>query len=347
MKRIHPLLALVCMFLLSSCGNNKGSLPRDHVKDTTQYDSVFFDVARTACNELHAFMVVKDGKVIYEKWDPSYGPDHLHVMWSASKTFTATAVGFAVQDGLLKVTDKVVDYFTDEELPADQSDWLKKMTIYDLLIMSSGFKDDCVGKAESGKRFDWAKETLASEVIFEPGTRFGYNSMNTYLLSVIVSRVTGQRVDHYLEDKLFRHLGIEEYRWKISPQNYAAGGWGLYMKTEDFAKMGLFMLNKGKWGRKQLLNEEWFEDAMSAQIMQYAGQGHTPEEIAAMDQNDWNQGYGYQMWLCRYGGVRLDGAWGQVCVIYPEKNLIFVGQSHANNTWDFLNSIVDRLLVQF
>ena len=111
--------------------------------------------------------------------------------------------------------------------------------------------------------------------------------------------------------------------------------------------MGLFMLNKGKWGKKQLLNEEWFEEAMSPQIMQYAGQGHTPEEIAAMDQNDWNQGYGYQMWMCRYGGVRLDGAWAQVCVIYPEKNLIFVGQSHANNTWDFLNSVVDRLLVRF
>lgn len=334
---------LILIFALCVSCSNKGPLPRDLVRDTTQFDSVFFDVARTACNELHAFMVVKDGKVIYEKWDPSYGPDHLHVMWSASKTFTATAVGFAVQDGLMSLTDKVVDYFTEEELPKNPSAWLKKMTVYDLMIMSSGFKDDCVGKAESGRQFDWAKETLASEVIFEPGTKFGYNSMNTYLLSVIVSRVTGKRVDHYLEDILFEPLGITEYRWKVSPQNYTAGGWGLYMKTEDFAKMGIFMLNKGKWGRKQLLNEEWFDEAMSPQIMQYAGQGHTPEEIAAMDQNDWNQGYGYQMWMCRYGGARLDGAWAQVCVIYPDKDLVFVAQSHSNNTWDLLNSIVDRL----
>ena len=346
MKRLVYLSAALFIVLLSSCGRDT-SLPRDHVKDTTQYDSVFFDVARTACNELHALMVVKDGKVIYEKWDPSYGPDHLHVMWSASKTFTATAVGFAVQDGLLSVTDKVVDFFTEDELPAVQSDRLRKMTVYDLLIMSSGFKDDCVGKAESGRQFDWAKETLASEIVFEPGTRFSYNSMNTYLLSVIVSRVTGQRLDEYLDDKLFKPLGITEYRWKISPQNYAAGGWGLYMRTEDFAKMGLFMLQKGRWGKKQLLDEEWLEEAMSAQIMQYAGQGHTPAEIAAMDQNDWNQGYGYQMWRCRHNGVRLDGAWAQVCVIYPDKNLVVVGQSHANNTWDLLNSIVDRLYVRF
>ena len=151
MKKLLSLFVLFSIIFLSSCGRND-SLPRDLVKDTTQYDSVFFDVARTACNELHAFMVVKDGKVIYEKWDPSYGPDHLHVMWSASKTFTATAVGFAAQDGLLKLTDKVIDYFTDDELPAVISDRLRKMTIYDLLIMSSGFKDDCVGKAESGKR---------------------------------------------------------------------------------------------------------------------------------------------------------------------------------------------------
>lgn len=346
MKKLLSLFVLSSIIFLSSCGRND-SLPRDLVKDTTQYDSVFFDVARTACNELHAFMVVKDGKVIYEKWDPSYGPDHLHVMWSASKTFTATAVGFAAQDGLLKLTDKVIDYFTEDELPAVISDRLLKMTIYDLLIMSSGFKDDCVGKAESGKQFDWAKETLASELVFDPGTQFSYNSMNTYLLSVIVTRVTGQRLDDYLNDKLFKPLGITKYRWKISPQNYAAGGWGLYMRTEDFAKMGLFMLRKGEWKGKRLLNEEWFDEAMSAQIMQYAGQGYTPEEIAAMDVNDWNQGYGYQMWMCRYGGVRLDGAWAQVCVIYPEKDLIFVGQSHANNTWDFLNSVVDRLLVKF
>ena len=346
MNKFSIVACFISLLVLCSCYNDQ-ALPRNHVQDTSQYDSVFFDVARTACNELHALMVVKDGEVIYEKWDPSYGPDHLHVMWSASKTFTATGVGFAVQDGLLEVTDKVLDFFTEDEIPAEPSEWLKKMTVYDLLIMSSGFKDDNVGKAESGKQYDWAKEQLASEVIFEPGTRFAYNSMNTYLLSVIVSRVTGKRLDDYLKEKLFEPLGITEYRWKISPQNYAAGGWGLYFRTEDFAKMGLFMLQKGVWEGKRLLNEEWFEEAMSAQIMQYAGQGHTPEEIAAMDQNDWNQGYGYQMWVCRYGGVRLDGAWGQVCVIYPEKNLVVVGQTHANNTWDLLNSIVDRIHIQF
>lgn len=347
MKRPYLLLLLsIMMFFAMSCTDDN-SLPRAYSGDSVQFDSVFFDVARTACNELHALMIVKDGKVIYEKWDPSYGPDHLHVMWSASKTFTATAVGFAAQEGLLKVTDKVVDYFTEDELPAEQTDWLRKMTVYDLLIMSSGFRDDCIGKAESGKNFDWAKETLSSEIIFEPGTQFSYNSMNTYLLSVIVSRVTGMRLDDYLNDKLFTPLGITDYRWKVSPQNYSAGGWGLYFRTEDFAKMGLFMLQKGEWDGKRLLDEEWFDDAMSAQIMQYAGQGHSPEEIAAMNQNDWNQGYGYQMWCCRYGGVRLDGAWSQLCVIYPDKELVVVAQSHSNSPDEMFNSIIERVYKKF
>jgi len=345
-KTIIALLVLSAVSAAVSC-SDKDSLPRAQMGDTAQFDSVFFDVSSIACDELHSLMILKDGKVIYENYDHGYGPDHLHVMWSASKTFTATAVGFAAQDGLLELTDKVVDYFSDEELPDEPSEWLRKMTLYDLIIMSSGFKDDCVNKCESGKNFDWAKETLASEIIFEPGTRFAYNSMDTYLLSVVVSRVTGKRVDDYLDEKLFRPLGISEYRWKISPQNYAAGGWGLYLHIEDFAKMGLFMMQKGVWEGKRLLNEEWFDEAMSAQIMQYAGQGHTPEEIAAMEQNDWNQGYGYQMWMCRNGGCRLDGAWGQICVIYPEKNLVVAAHSHTYNTRELLNSIVNRVYSQF
>lgn len=348
MKRFLTALAVIVpAMIFTACSGYDASLPRDLMKDTAPFDSVFMDVASHACHELHALMVVKDGEVVYEKWDHGYGPDHLHVMWSASKTFTATAVGFAVQDGLLDVTDKVVDFFTPEELPEVRSDRLKKMTVHDLLIMSSGFKDDCIGRADSGEDFDWAAATLASEIVFEPGSRFEYNSMNTYLLSVIVSRVTGKRVDEYLEDKLFSPLGIENYMWKQSPQGYSAGGWGLYMRTEDFAKMGLFMLRKGVWNDKRLLNEEWFDEAMSAQIMQYAGQGLTPDDVAKMTPDAWNQGYGYQMWMCPEGGCRLDGAWAQLCVLYPEKDLVIAVQAHSDNTGGILKYIENRIYRYF
>lgn len=344
MKKFPILSAIIVpIMLFAGCGRKDNSLPRDLISDTARFDSVFMDISGWACHELHALMVVKDGKVVYEKWDHGYDAEHLHVMWSASKTFTATAVGFAVQDGLLNVTDKVVNFFSEAELPQVQSDALKKMTVYDLLIMSSGFKDDCIGRACSGEDFDWAKATLASEIVFEPGSQFVYNSMNTYLLSVIVSRVTGKRVDEYLEDKLFAPLGIENYMWKQSPQGYSAGGWGLYMRTEDFAKMGLFMLQKGVWDGERLLNEEWLNDAMSPQIMQYAGQGLTPDDVAKMTPDAWNQGYGYQMWMCPEGGIRLDGAWAQLCIIYPDKNLVVAAQAYTSNTGGLVQSIQDRI----
>lgn len=347
MKRLASALALIwSVAMISSC-SDYSTLPRDLMKDTARFDSVFMDVSSVACHELHALMVVKDGKVVYERWDHGYDPEHLHVMWSASKTFTAAAVGFAVQDGLLQLTDKVVDYFTDEELPEVQSDWLKKMTVNDLMIMSSGFKDDFIAKADSGVDFDWAKATLASEVIFEPGTRFAYNSMNTYLLSVIVSRVTDKRMDDYLQKKLFEPMGIENYMWKQSPQGYSIGGWGLYLRTEDFAKMGQFFLQKGRWGKKQLLSEEWMAAASSPQIMQYAGQGLTPDDVAEMEPKPWNQGYGYQMWMCPKGGYRLDGAWSQLCVIYPDKNLVIAAQAHTDNVGGILQSIEDRIYCSF
>jgi len=240
---LKPILTVALVMAMAVSCAQKGpvetKLPRGASPcDTTHIDSVFMDVWSNACDELHALMVVKDGKVIYERYANGHKPNDLHIMWSASKTFTATAVGFARQDGLLKTDDKILQYFTPEEIPAEPSEWLQKMTIHDLLTMSGGFKDDYIGPGAGGQDFDWAQKTLASEIVFEPGTRFAYNSMETYLLSVIVSRVTGKKVVDYLNEKLFTPLGIVNYIWEESPQGYNSGGWGLYLTLESFAKMG-------------------------------------------------------------------------------------------------------------
>lgn len=348
MKKIYLFIMLLPLLAMFSCSDNtSNTLPRAKMGDYALYDSVYTDVAKVEGNQLHGIVVVKDEKVVYENWYYDYTPDFLHVMWSASKTFTATAIGFAAQDGLLEVTDKVVDFFPAEDLPAEPSEYLKQMTIRDLMLMSSGFAEDNRGWSPDGPDFNWAKATLASDFAFEPGTQFSYNNMNTYLLSVIVSRVTGKRLDDYLNEKLFTPLGITEYNWIASPQNFSAGGWGLFLKTEDFAKMGLFMMKKGVWNGKRLLNEEWFDEAMSPQIMQYAGQDLTEEEIAVLKQDEWNHGYGYQMWISSDGAPRLDGAGGQVCVIYPEKNLVVAVHCQTDDTMGLLKSIRTRIASQF
>ena len=310
-------------------------------------DKVFEDTWREACNELHGLMILKDGNVVYEEYAPSHTPDQLHIMWSVSKTFTATAVGFAVQDGLLSLDDKVVDYFP-ESLPTNPHPWLLEMTLHNLITMSSGLHDDYIGRASSGEDFDWATLSLASSFDFKPGTMYHYNSMNTYLLSVVVSKVTGKKVVDYLNEKLFSPLGIKEFIWNESPQGYNAGGWGLHITLESLAKMGQFMLQRGEWNGKQLLGKEWFDSAMSPQIMQYEGRIADPEELQrfkeSMARDQWHQGYGYQMWCCTDGAYRLDGAWSQFCVIFPEENAVVATISHASNGATILNSIWNNVL---
>ena len=340
---------LVSASLMTSCCTK--SLQRADKSTFTLFDKagdkVFEDTWREACNELHGLMILKDGKVVYEEYAPSHTPDQLHIMWSVSKTFTATAVGFAVQDGLLSLDDKVVDYFP-ESLPANPHPWLLEMTLHDLITMSSGLHDDYIGRASSGEEFDWAALTLASSFDFEPGTMYHYNSMNTYLLSVIVSKVTGKKTADYLNEKLFTPLGIEEFIWNESPQGYNAGGWGLHITLESLAKMGQFMLQRGEWNGKQLLGKEWFDNAMSPQIMQYEGRIADPVELQrfkeSMARDQWHQGYGYQMWCCLDGAFRLDGAWSQLCVIFPEENAVVATIAHAGNGATILNSVWNNVL---
>ena len=322
MKRLVFLAALAA--IASCCTPEKEtSLPRNFESGikTERFDSVFVGVDSRPCDELHSLMVVKDGKVIYERWDTGHGPDELHVCWSVSKTFTATAVGFAVQDGLLSVDDRVVDIFPPEMLPEERSQELEALTVKHLLIMASGFKYDFVSDVNSRKSPEPTKMVLASEFAFFPGSRYQYNSINTFLLSAIVTHLTGKTVADYLKEKLFEPLGIYKYVWDESADGLSFGGWGLHTTTENLTKMGLFMLQKGVWNGRRLLDEAWFDEAMKVHIYQnpdYQEPG-----------NDWAQGYCYQMWACTHGAVRMDGAHNQIVIISPEKNAVITYTAHV------------------
>lgn len=342
MKKASVLLAFCALSLLSS-GCASKSLPRASYPGSEAFGTVFNDVWSEGCNELHSLMVLKDGKVIFERYETGHGPNELHILWSASKTFTATAVGFACQDGKMTVEDKVVSWFKPEELPEEISPWLAQMTVHDLLIMSSGIGADLREKTRRRDYLDWAKETLCSTIHFEPGTLFEYNSMDTYLLAVIVTRAVGEQMSDYLNRKLFVPLGITDWIWEKSPQGYDTGGWGLFLSLESFAKMGQFMLQRGVWKGKRLLAEDWFDAAMSPQIMQYQGRGVSEEWVEAHSSDDWNQGYGYQMWCCTRGAYRLDGAWSQYCIIIPEKRAVVAALSHTPNGSRLLNSIWNNI----
>ena len=346
MKSIRILTLMTIIILAVSCKDS--SLPRADKatceKFTAAGDKLYTDVFAGPGNVLHSLMIVDEGEVVYESWNIGFTPELPHVMWSVSKTFTATAIGFAEQEGLLSTSDKVISFFDESELPAQMHPWLAEMTVHDLLTMSSGWPD-IVGDAIQGKVDDWAKATLALDFQFEPGTQFQYNSMDSYILSVIASRATGRKVNDYLEEKLFKPLKIKEHIWSESPQGYNAGGWGLYLNTESLVKVGQFFLQKGTWDGAELLDAGWFDKATYPHIMQYQNVVTDPVELENLRncRDHWCQGYAYQMWNCNDGAVRMHGAGCQLCIIFPEQNAVVVTTAEISDEKRILDAIWENI----
>jgi len=339
---LATLTAVLCA--CSTAIDPSAPLPRaDAAKmgiDTTGFSQVYADVTSKKGHELHSLMVLKDGKVIYEKWYDGHSSDELHVMNSVSKTFTATAFAFAQQEGLVNINDKVIKYFKEDELPAEPSEELQNLTIKQLMMMSSGFAKDLGSVRVDGKEPESiAKAILAFPYDYKPGEKWRYTNANTYLISAIVTRVTGEKVEDYLKPRLFDPLGIVNYEWSESQEGYNYGAYGLFISTESMARMGQFFLQKGVWNGKRLLPEEWFDEAMSAQILESAGTNPTPEDLERFKTDDWQQGYGYQMWMCINNSCRMDGANCQEVFVIPDKNAVVIMTAHSNNYGHNFNSM--------
>jgi CubicO group peptidase (beta-lactamase class C family) len=320
-------------------------LPRAETPDSVaKAMDGFFEQSAADSMDIHSVMIVRDGSVIYSRWQ-SEGVDSVpHVLHSVSKTFTATAVGLAIADGKMALTDKVIDYFPDK-LPAEVSDNLKAMTVRDLLTMSCGHDEE--PSLHGSPDQDWVTVFLAHPVVHEPGTFYLYNSLGTYMLSAIVQQVTGEKVVDYLTPRLFEPLHIDKPRWEESPQGINCGGWGLYLKTEDLAKMGQLLLQKGEWNGQQLIPAEWVAE-MSKKQVESINPGTRIEQAAergmTKETSDWMQGYGYQMWRCRPGCFRADGARGQYIIVVPDKNAVIAITSNVEDLQGELNLVWNRIL---
>lgn len=293
---------------------------------------------------LHSIMILKHGEVVYEKWFNGQSAEAPHPMFSVSKTFTATAVGLAINEGKLNLTDPVVKFFPDK-LPAEQSDNLKAMTVRDLLTMTCGH--DVEPNSKNRDSLDWVQAFLAWPVPHKPGEYYLYNSIGTYMLSAIVQQVTGEKVLDYLDTRLFQPLHINRPEWEESPQGINCGGWGLQLKTEDMAKMGQLFLQKGQWNGKQLVPAEWLKEMSSYQVPSApAGTRFEDLEKAGLnkDNNEWVQGYGYQMWICRHNAFRADGFAGQYIMVFPDRDAVLVLTTSSSLYQPYMDLIWEYLL---
>jgi len=292
----------------------------------------FLDEIHRQNLELHSFMFVRHGHVIAEGWWEPYRRSYPHMLFSLSKSFTSTAIGFAEAEGLLTLDDPVIGYFS-EDLPEEISPNLSAMRIRDLLTMGTGHDKDTLDRLLQSEDGNWAKAFLSAPVVHPPGSRFVYNSGATYMLSAILHKVAGQSLLDYLEPRLFKPLGIVGATWETCPRGIAAGGWGLSITTEDIAKFGQLYLQNGVWNNHQLLPDGWANKASSKQISNGDG-----------GESDWTQGYGYQFWRCRHGAYRGDGAFGQFCVIMPEQDAVIVMTGGHHKLQEAMNAVWNHLL---
>lgn len=286
----------------------------------------------------HSFLLLRHGQVIAEgSWQP-YDPAAPHVLFSLSKSFTSSAVGMAVAEGLLSVDDPVIRFFP-ESLPADVSENLAAMRVHHLLSMTTGHDFDTTWEMVQAPDGDWARKFLSFPVAREPGSFFLYNTGATYMLSAIVQRLTGQKLIDYLGPRLFAPLGMEGMGWMEDPRGVNTGGWGMSARVEDIARFGQLYLQRGEWRGQQLIDAGWVEQATRKQT--YSGE----EGNAGV--SDWEQGYGYQFWRCHHNAYRGDGAFGQYCVVIPEHDVVVAITSGLGDMQEPLNLIWEHLLPAF
>lgn len=257
-------------------------------------------------------------------------------MYSTSKSFTSSAIGFAVHEGLLTVEDPVISFFPDK-LPDTISANLEAMKVKHLLTMSAG-QDPEPTFAKLLPSDDWVKAFLAHPVPRKPGSVFLYNSAATYMLSAIITKVTGETVLDYLKPRLFDPLQITGMDWEVDPNGINVGGWGLRVKTEDMAKFGLLYLQKGKWNGEQVISEEWVEEATSMHILQ-----HPELNDKQRSKSDWLQGYGYKFWRSRNNSYRADGAYGQYILVLPEKDAVVAITAEVDNMQEEIDLVWEYL----
>ena len=287
--------------------------------------------------EMHGLMLLRHGKVFAEGYWKPYNPQTPHAMFSFTKSLTSTAIGFAVQEGILSLDDRLVDLFPDK-VPANPSQNLLDCQVRHLLMMGCGHETELPNLGQNDP--DWISSFLAHPFVFKPGTHFLYNTAGTNLLSAILTRKTGLTLTQFLKPRLFDPLGMGEVRCHALPDGTEMGGAGSYLTLDAMARFTQFVANRGVWQGKRLLNPDWFNLATSKQI-ENLGPGWDGDP-------DWHAGYCFQFWRCAQPGVfRGDGAFGQYGVVLTQQDAVVVIQSSSMRLQKVLTALWDKLLPAF
>ena len=276
--------------------------------------------------EMHHFMALRHGKVICECNFAPYPKGMWHITHSMCKSITGMAIGMLIEEGKLKLDENIYDIFSDQ-MNALSKIFRPVITVENLLTMTSGVTFNESGIVSGN---DWLGSFLNASVNGKPGTEFQYNSLNTYVLSAIVTKRTGETLTEYLTPRLFGPLGITKYYWETCPKGITKGGWGLFLCAEDMAKLGQLYLQKGKWNGQQLVSEYWIEISTARHLKTQNG----------------TYGYGYQLWMeQRPGSFEYNGMLGQNVIIYPDMDMVLV--TNAGNKEMFQDCLMLNIIRKY
>ena len=276
--------------------------------------------------EMHHFMALRHGKVICECNFAPYPKGMWHITHSMCKSITGMAIGMLIEEEKLKLDENIYDIFSDH-INAFSKIFRPVITVENLLTMTSGVTFNESGIVSGN---DWLGSFLNASVNGKPGTEFQYNSLNTYVLSAIITKRTGETLTEYLTPRLFAPLGITKYYWETCPKGITKGGWGLFLCAEDMAKLGQLYLQRGKWNGQQLVSEYWIEISTARHLK---------------TQND-TYGYGYQLWMeQRPGSFEYNGMLGQNVIIYPDMDMVLV--TNAGNKEMFQDCIMLNIIRKY
>jgi len=278
-------------------------------------------------DEIHAIEIHHRGALVLRIAPAPYSCSDKREIYSLSKSFCSTAVGFLADEGKLDLDARLVDLFPDA-VPADPQPNLLKMKVRHILSMNSGHG----GCAMPGmiRSEDEIRSFMTQPIPYEPGTHFAYNTGATLMLSHIMEKLSGMKLLDYLTWKLFMPLGISDIRWNRTPDGSNEGGTGIHVSVDDISKLGLLYLNRGVWNGTRLLSEKWVAEATSP-ISDNSSNGSP----------DWCSGYGFQFWVNAREGFRGDGAYGQLCVVLPERELVIAVQTELGDMQREIDRIMD------
>jgi CubicO group peptidase (beta-lactamase class C family) len=276
---------------------------------------------------VEGIIVLQHGKTIGEhRWVSEQRQN----VYSVSKSFTSIAVGMAIDDGKLNLSDKVIDAFP--ECITQASPRLAALTLEHVLTMNRGYPEFTRPKSIT--------EALSQTLAYDPGTIFVYDNASTFLASAMVSKATGLKVRDFLQERLFRVLDIPDPVWAESDDGYTIGATGLELSTKDLAIFGQFLLQEGNWKGTQLVSARWIAGATRTHVSTQNSQ--FPDSTYP----DYNLGYGYQFWTCRHGAYRCDGKNGQFVVVLPRQDAVVAITSNEENMRHILYAVWDHILPQ-